>query len=249
MNPWRMAAFFACALTVGALLLWGALGLAPFGYYPGPYGDILNHIATAQRHVLNVATAINFDYRGFDTLLEEYIFFTAATGVVLVFRARLGPNEKVGKEPDFNGEIPPAADGIGWLAYVLTPIGIGFALYIAAHAQLTPGGGFQGGAIAGSTLALIYLGLHYVAFTRFAPREAGESLEAIGAGAYAVVGLATLVASGVFLENILPLGTTGNVDSSGTIAVINGCVFAEVTAGFVVVLREFFDQTRRVTDE
>jgi multicomponent Na+:H+ antiporter subunit B len=51
-----------------AFYLWGLLGLPGFGNYPGPYGFIINRIAVAQTNATGVVSAINFDYRGFDTL-------------------------------------------------------------------------------------------------------------------------------------------------------------------------------------
>lgn len=36
----------------------------------------------------NIVTSIVFDFRGFDTLGESVVLFTAVTGVALMFRAR-----------------------------------------------------------------------------------------------------------------------------------------------------------------
>ena len=58
---------------MAGLLLWAITGLPGFGKYPGPYGDLINSVAVVERHVTNVVTAVNFDYRALDTLGEEYI--------------------------------------------------------------------------------------------------------------------------------------------------------------------------------
>ena len=112
-------------------------------------------------------------------------------------------------------EIPVESDGIGWMSYGFVPATFLFACYMAIHTQLTPGGGFQGGAIAGGAFALVYMGLHYSIYRRFVPRAVADAVESAGGGAYAVIGLATLIASGVFLKNILPLGHVGSIASSG----------------------------------
>jgi multicomponent Na+:H+ antiporter subunit B len=44
-----------------------------------------------------------------------------------------------------------------------------------------------------------------------------------------------LLAGLPFLTNFLPLGTTGDVFSAGTIALISVCVGVEVTASFILV--------------
>ncbi len=241
----RTGVFLAAAAGMAAVMLYGLAGLRPFGFYPGPYGDVLNQVAVAQRHVLNVATAINFDYRGFDTLVEEFIFFTAVAGVALLLREQLGPHGRVSDEADVAREIAPESDGIGAMCYGFVPVTFLFGCYMAVHTQVTPGGGFQGGAIAGSAFALAYMGLGYSTYRRFLPRHVAEMFESLGGGGFAVIGIATLIATGVFLENLLPLGTKGSITSSGTIPIVNLCVFVEIAAGSIVCLEFFFEQTRR----
>jgi multicomponent Na+:H+ antiporter subunit B len=236
------------ALLAGAFMLYGTIGLSPFGAYPGPYGVILDHLATVQRHTLNVATAINFDYRGFDTLIEEYILFTAVAGVTLLFREQLGKHERVTDEPAIDRKMPPDSDGIGLLSYLFVAIGSMFAIYTAIHGQLTPGGGFQAGAIGASTFLLVYFGQRYKTAKSFAPHEVSDALEALGAAGYGIIGVATAVTSGIFLTNDWPLGTTGNILSSGTIAAINFCVFIEVSFGMIVCLLLFLAQTRKTEE-
>ncbi len=245
----KLGVAIAAVCAVAGLMLYGTSGLAPFGAFSGPYGEIIAPVAVLERHALNVATAVNFDYRGFDTLIEEYILFTAVAGITLLFREQVGQHERVTDEPSYDRKIPPESDGIGWMGYGYVAVGMLFAMYLAIHGQLTPGGGFQGGAIAGSSFALVYLTLHYTTYFRFVPRSLSDTVEAIGAGGYALVGIATAAASGVFLKNVLPLGTTGDLASTGTIAVINVCVFVEVTAGLIVCLEFFFKQTRKQEEQ
>src|SRR5581483_2270626 len=76
---------------LGALLAWGFSGLPPFGSFHGFYGQLLNAIVLPQRHATNVVTAIVFDYRGFDTMGEEFILFASVVGVVILLR---GDNEQ-----------------------------------------------------------------------------------------------------------------------------------------------------------
>ena len=60
--------------ALAAFYLWGLTGLPGFGNYPGPYGDIINRIAVSQTHATGVVSAVNFEYRGFDTVGEEFVF-------------------------------------------------------------------------------------------------------------------------------------------------------------------------------
>src|SRR5919204_6516496 len=78
--------FLASAPVLAVLLLIALAKLPGFGRYPGPYGDLINSVAVDERHVTNAISAVNFDYRGLDTLGEEYILFTAVVGVMLLLR-------------------------------------------------------------------------------------------------------------------------------------------------------------------
>ena len=64
--------FLAGAVGLVAFVLWGLIGLPGFGHYPGPYGFIINRIALRQTHATGTVSAVNFDYRGFDTGCRQY---------------------------------------------------------------------------------------------------------------------------------------------------------------------------------
>jgi multicomponent Na+:H+ antiporter subunit B len=226
-----------------ALLLWGLFGLAPFGQYPGPYGDVLNAVAPAERHIQNVVTAVMFDYRGFDTLGEEFILFASVTGVILLMRY-----EKSGPKPDSPPdkiEPPPPwksksteltrLAGFGFLGPILV-----FGIDVVLTGHLSVGGGFQGGVILSGAWTLLWLVYGPEAFKRVSETSVLEWFEAGGAGAYVLIGAAALLVGQKFMTNILPLGQTGQLLSSGTILLINCAVGIEVTAGFVLLLVEFF---------
>ena len=245
MTPAARSILTACAgLVLLAVLALGFSRLPPFGIYLGPYGTTLNTVAPHERKIPNIITAVNFDYRGLDTMGEEFILFAAVAGLTLVLRK---DRAETTAEP-----LPPARGrpkvartdavrGFGLLGCALT---VTFGWYLAVHPQLTPGGGFQGGAITSGFAALIFLSLGFRPFKDFAAHERAEPLEAAAALGYVVMGIAALAVSGVFLANVLPLGESGALFSTGTITVINLCVAIEVIAGFVVMFTEFADQTR-----
>ena len=69
-----------------------------------------------------------------------------------------------------------------------------------------------------------------------------EVVEALGAASYALIGIVPLLMGLPFLTNILPLGTTGDVFSAGTIALISACVGVEVTAAFLLVIYTYLEE-------
>ena len=234
----RAVTFFLSLPVIVAFLGWGLSGLSPFGFYPGPYGDVVNALGTVQRHVWNMATAINFDYRGFDTLGEEWIMFVSVVGVAVILRER----ELQEKSDRTTLQESERADGVGFISMALLPIIVVFGLYIALHGPNTPGGGFQGGAIIGSAFLLAYLGSGHKAFSAIGKTEVIEPLEALGAFAYVAIGLAALALGDVFLKNYLPLGTAGDLWSGGIIWAINIAVVLEIATGFVLAAGEFLKE-------
>ena len=58
-----------------------------------------------------------------------------------------------------------------------------------------------------------------------------------------VVGVVALIGGSAYLTNVIGLGHAGNLISGGTLPVINAVVGVEVAAGFVLLVKEFLDQT------
>ena len=225
---------------MAGLLIWAVTGLPGFGKYPGPYGDVLNSVAVFERHVTNVVTAVNFDYRALDTMGEEYILFAAAIGVMVLLREQRGePHYRLPEHPHAPIKRSEAARwiGLGFIGVLIL-----FGIYIVIHAQLTPGGGFQGGAILGTASVLVYLTTGERIYRQVTPKFLVEIAVCAGAGGYALIGIVTLMAGGAFLQNLLPLGNTGELASSGTIWLINFSVGLEVSAAFSMLYLEFIKE-------
>jgi multicomponent Na+:H+ antiporter subunit B len=236
--------FLAAVAGLAAFYLWGLRGLPGFGNYPGPYGDIINRIAVAQTKATGVVSAVNFEYRGFDTVGEEFILFVAATGMAVVLRRLRGERERDRQDPTADWTVPPASDAVRLVALIFTGPVVVMGWFLASHAQTSPSGGFQGGVVLASAFFLIYLSGQFLLFRRISPVDLTEAVEAVGAGGFAAVGVSAVAMGLPYLKNFLPLGTTpGAVSSSGTIALISFFVGLEVAAAFVLIVGELVDQT------
>ncbi|AER66939.1 putative multicomponent Na+-H+ antiporter subunit A [Thermovirga lienii DSM 17291] len=79
---------FLMALVIMVGTLWGGLSrIHQFGDpVIAPMDDYYLYNAQAERSVNNIVTSIVFDYRGFDTLGEAAVLFTAVCSVLVVFR-------------------------------------------------------------------------------------------------------------------------------------------------------------------
>jgi multicomponent Na+:H+ antiporter subunit B len=90
-KPWRRTAVpLAAAVICGAAVVWGTVGLPPFGAADAP---IQRHVApryisdtVKETNVPNAVTSVLADYRGYDTLGETTVIFTAGIGVMLLLR-------------------------------------------------------------------------------------------------------------------------------------------------------------------
>jgi multicomponent Na+:H+ antiporter subunit B len=236
-------------IVFGAALLvffgWGLCGLERFGEFTGAYGLFFNAVTVASRHVTNVPTAINFDFRAMDTMGEEYILFGSVVGTITLLRAMQGEEEAERHQHAKGAERRSHSDAVHLLGLVLCGVLVLFGIYIIVHAHLTPGGGFQGGAMVGTAALLVYLSAEYQTYYSVSPMELMEFGHASGAGLYVAVGIAALIFSGTFLKNFLPLGQVGHFMSGGTIPLINDAVGLEVSIGFAIIFHEFIAQTRR----
>lgn len=235
-TPWfRAAVFSVAAPALGGFLLWALHGLPAFGDYHGEYGRLLNQVAVAQRRASNVVGAIVFDYRGFDTLGEEFILFSSVMGVAFILRGSLRVKDQSPLDPTTNEAVRTA----GALA---TPVVVLLGLWLAAYGYVTPGGGFQGGVAVAAAGALLWVSSSYRDYHRLTPAPLFDAVEGLGASAYVIVGLIGLGLDGAFLANFLPLGSSGSLASAGSIGLLNWAAALEVAAANFLLYREFFQE-------
>jgi multicomponent Na+:H+ antiporter subunit B len=78
------------ALGTGAALVWGTFGLPPFGAADTP---VHTHVgreyllgSVPETGIVNVVTSVLASYRGYDTLGETTVIFTAGIGVLLLLK-------------------------------------------------------------------------------------------------------------------------------------------------------------------
>jgi multicomponent Na+:H+ antiporter subunit B len=223
--------------ALGVTLVVAVADLEPFGHYPGPYGDVLAKVVPGERHSGQLVAATVLDYRGFDTLGEELILFTAACGCVALLRLR---RREQGAASAPERPAPSfAARAIG--GALVGPVVV-LAGYVIVHGHLTPGGGFSGGIIGGGALLLAYAAGQRVRLRRVGSIAMLETVEAIGAGGFVALAIGGLIAAGATLQNFLPLGTTGMLLSAGTIPVGNVAIGIEVAGAVALIVAEFLEQ-------
>ena len=196
-----------------ALLVLGALGLvllaagAGLPLYGDPTAPASLHVSDdyvrgsmVDAHTPNVVTTMIADYRGFDTLGETMVVFSAGLACMLLLRTPV------------RGRIPTLGRPKGnviteIVTRAMIPVIQLFALYVLFHGHYSPGGGFQGGALIAATVLLARMVLGFDRSQALFPTTLGTPLGLAGVAIYAGVGLVALLFGGNALDySYLPLG-------------------------------------------
>ncbi|AHF80837.1 MnhB domain-containing protein [Thermococcus paralvinellae] len=144
---------------------------------------------------------------------------------------------------------------------ILAPLILVFGSYIILHGHLTPGGGFQGGAVFASGLALLIVANRYETIKTLFEKVPLNVFESIGALGF--LGMACLGFAGyTFFKNIIansgfpifggktPVGINpGYLNTGGTLSYMNIFVGMKVLAGLTSIVLIFFLIMRRERDE
>ncbi|MEU6591585.1 MnhB domain-containing protein [Streptomyces sp. NPDC046881] len=227
---------------LAALLVAACLDLPDFGGRRHPYGDRAVHASLA-RQTANTIASVNFDQRAYDTLGEMSILFAAVLGCVVLLR-------QARDEHRARPEPAEVARPVRRYALLVLPVALVTGLYVIAHGQLSPGGGFQGGVVAATALHLLYLGADYGALERVRPLGVFETTDSVAVCAYLVLGTAGILAGTAFLANtLLPYGTFNTLSSGGTVPLLNAAIGMEVASAVVVLLAHFLDQAVEIEEE
>jgi multicomponent Na+:H+ antiporter subunit B len=137
------------------------------------------------------------------------------------------------------------------ISRVVAPVALAFGAYVIMHGHLTPGGGFQGGAVVASVVALLVVAFESGRWKKW--KDVLLPLEDLGAMAFTI--LAFLGLGATFFRNILAGGgglfgapvpqlgpNPGALNTAGTLPLMNWAVGLKVIAGLgsVVILLSLF---------
>ncbi len=175
----------------------------------------------------NVVTAIIITWRGLDTLGEVTVLFLTSAIVALVLAQSRAPAGASGSGFLPSGELLQTG------TRMLVPLIVLLGAYVMANGHLSPGGGFQGGAILASGVLLALLANPS---RRFAHGLIAR-IESYSGLAYVGLGVLGLIFAGGFLDNdLLPLGRFGSLASAGIIPLISVLIGLKVGAEFASIL-------------
>jgi len=201
---------------IGIILLiiiaWGiiiSLQEIPFGTSRSKVADHYINKGIEETGAANIVTSVVVNYRSLDTLGEVTILFLAAIGLGAVLATTIRKEDR---------DTEKASLILSTGCKFLFPFILLFGAYIFIHGHLTPGGGFQGGAIIASAFLLMYLGCH----KEKRINETGIIIsESLGGLVFVIIGLIGLaVGTRYFLNNFMPKGEFNTLLSAGIIPII-----------------------------
>jgi len=188
----------------------------------------------------NIVTAIVVTYRGLDTLGEVTVLFITAAIVGLVLAQ--GQPARTPNQP----ARPPVGELLSTGSRMLTPLILLLGVYVFVNGHLTPGGGFQGGAIIASGMLLLLLAdpLKHFSHQMISVLESLSGLLFVGLGV-----LGVLLAGGFLDNRLLPLGNLGELFSAGVIPVIYSLIGLKVGAEFSSMLASLSETNKTENSE
>ncbi len=176
----------------------------------------------------NIVTAIIVTFRGLDTLGEVTVLFLTAAIVGLVLAQGRQHNSQAPRH-----KLPASGELLQTGSLLLTPLILLLGVYVFVNGHLTPGGGFQGGAILASAILLMLL---TDPLRQFSHRLI-SILESVSGLIFIAIGVLGIIFAGGFLDNrLLPTGTLGQLFSAGVIPVIYSFIGLKVGAEFSSML-------------
>jgi len=133
-------------------------------------------------------------------------------------------------------------------ADLLYPFILTFGFYIVVHGHLTAGGGFQGGAVIATGIALMFGANRYKVISQQIRGKMLRTCEAVGLIMFIIIGLCALIDGKSFLYNWLanadwlfghPVtygSNTGDLYTAGIIPILNIAIGIEVLGGLSLII-------------
>lgn len=207
--------------------------------------------------VPNAVTSVLADYRGYDTLFETTVIFSAGVTCFLLLRvprqkdegvSRLYRHRLTGLTFRIRGgeDLPPHLQEFEPIDTLWTPLDFIietvcrylipfiqlFGLYVIAHGHHSPGGGFQGGVILGASIILLSLSHDLRTALKRIREKTSALLSPLGVLVYAGTGALCFVLGHSFLD----YGALAALLPGGPIAArSHGIFIVEVGVGMAVM--------------
>lgn len=243
---YNIVAVVSCVFLIG-VLLYTVANLPYFGRENPRTVEVVQRYVEnglAETGALNIVSGMILDYRAFDTLGESHVLFTALVCVTILLR-RDKKNMRKGYEDYYTITMDSYyginRDGIlRRVGMFLVPCIFLYGLYILLNGQLSPGGGFSGGAVLGAGMIIFASSFGFNQADRFFTRRFSAYSVLVALSFYIFAKGYVFFTGANGLENGIPKGTPGAILSGGLILPLDiavGLVVAGTMFGFYSLFR------------
>lgn len=209
----------------------------------------------------NIVTSVVFDYRAFDTLGEATVLFVVVSAVSMLLSFLFGKEHSLRRVAD-DGVVEFPKDVsriISFGSFLLFPIIMSFGVYLVIHGHLSPGGGFQGGAVMASATALLLVS-SLIGKQALIAKKLLSLFESLGLVVLISLGFVGLGAtflhnflangSALLFGSVIPLGSNpGYLNSGGILPLLSLAVGVEVFCGISIILIQLYYFSRVIMQE
>ena len=246
-SAWYRVAAVACCLVLMSVFLYMTAHITRYG------AENPRATEVAERYVergleetgaVNIVAGMILDYRAFDTLGESHVLFTALICVMILLRRdrknmRTAYEDyyRIREEDYFPTDRDPIARRVG---AILVPCILLFGVYILLNGQISPGGGFSGGAVLGAGLVIFASTCGDSTVDRFLTKGVFQWTAFFALSFYSFAKGYVFFMGANRLENHIPKGIPGAILSGGLILPLDiavGLVVACTMFGFYSLFR------------
>ena len=239
-------AIVSCILLIGVLLFIVA-GLPLYGQENVRADEVIKRYIESglkETGAVNIVSGMILDYRAFDTLGESHVLFTALVCVMILLR-----RDKKNMRPDYEDYYTVREDVyfdiskdsiLGRVGTFLIPCIFVYGLYVLLNGQISPGGGFSGGAVMGAGMIMFSAAFGFDTVDKFFTLKLSSYITFAALSFYSFAKGYVFFMGANGLDNGIPKGAPGAILSGGLILPLDvavGLVVACTMFGFYSLFR------------
>ncbi len=197
--------------------------------------DYFREYGAEQTGSNNLVTAILLDYRLFDSLFEAGILLIAVSGIIWISKHDI--EEKNARFMLDKFKTPDLFVTFSRLVY---PLMLAFGFYIIVNGHVSPGGGFQGGAIVATAILILY----YIDAEKETNIGMIVTVEKFLYLTILIIASLSIFTRGTFFTNVFPYDTHGGSNQAIYLVTLNILVGFKVALGLWAIFTAFLKEGR-----